>query len=423
MNDKSVPEQANPHAKKPRSKKPILKIVLDTNQLFTGSASDLLQLALRQLIEASRKHKDIEIEWHVPEIVRSEREYQMTAAAIELLPTIGKLERLLGHNLGINPDILASRVREAIEKQVRDLDLRILPLNEKEIDWPQVVKDAIFRKPPFEKGKTEKGFRDKLIAESFLQLTRSSPKTPSVCRIALVTADGLLATTVETEAKTFENVRIVKSLEDLQGLINTLVSSATEEFVAAVRKPAEELFFKEGSKDGLYYSGKVRETIGGKFSAQLLERPSNADLRENGTWFIGAPSFVEKHGQRISWKTTVRVDATAFKYEQQNVISLPVGVPAPPLSLGSQGIQITSQGTFIGGSTPASSQMGAYIPRTGLGGLSSYQTILGSPPSEKVQIAKGHSSFLVTWTVTITANRKLINAKVEKVEFARTVWE
>ena len=417
MSDKPTVEQGdsrNPSGKsekRAQRRKRVLKIVLDTNQLFTGSASDLLQLALRQVIEASRTHRDIEIEWHVPEVVRSEREYQMTDAAIELLPTITKLERLLGHNLGINTDILASRVRDAIERQVTELGLKILPPNMKDIDWQCIVRDAIFRKPPFEKGKTEKGFRDRLIAESFLQLVRSSPRTPSVCRVALVTNDGLLATTVEAETKTLGNVRIVKSLEDLQGLINTLVSSATEEFVAAVRQPAMELFFKEGSKDGLYYTEKVPEAIIGKFAASLAEKPANADLRENGTWYIGPTSFVEKHGQKITWKNTIRVEATAYKLEQRGQVFVATGILDLPISH----FLSPSPSNLVIGHTPA-------FPPLWPGSGSSYQTLLGAPSPEKIQIAKGHSAFHVTWTVTITSNRKLINGKVVDVEFAETTW-
>ena len=418
MSDKPTVEEGDSRdpsgqsEKRAQRRRPVLKIVLDTNQLFTGSASDLLQLALRQVIEASRTHRDIEIEWHVPEVVRSEREYQMTDAAIELLPTITKLERLLGHNLGINTDILASRVRDAIERQVTELGLKILPPNMKDIDWQCIVRDAIFRKPPFEKGKTEKGFRDRLIAESFLQLVRISPRTPSVCRVALVTNDGLLATTVETETKTLDNVRIVKSLEDLQDLINTLVSSATEEFVAAVRQPAMELFFKEGSKDGLYYTEKVREAIVGKFDASLAEKPANADLRENGTWYIGPASFVEKHGQKITWKTTIRVEATAYKLEQRGQVFPPIGIPDLPISR----FLSPPPSNLVIGRPPAP-------PPLGSGSGSSYRTFLGATSPEKIQIAKGHSVFHVTWTVTITSNRKLINGKVVNVEFAETTWE
>src|SRR5438105_4325822 len=93
-------------SKRARNSIPILKIVLDTNQLFTGTASDLLQDSLRQVIESSRKHSDIQIEWYLPDMVRWEREFQMAEAAHNLLPALSKLERLLGHGLGINSEIL-----------------------------------------------------------------------------------------------------------------------------------------------------------------------------------------------------------------------------------------------------------------------------------------------------------------------------
>jgi len=50
---------ADPSGKRKRSLR--LRILLDTNQLFTGSASDLLNVALRKLIEESRSHRDITI--------------------------------------------------------------------------------------------------------------------------------------------------------------------------------------------------------------------------------------------------------------------------------------------------------------------------------------------------------------------------
>src|SRR5262245_19725947 len=52
----------------------LLRILLDTNQLYTGSASHLLCAELQKLIEVCRSHTDIQIEWMIPEIVRWERE-------------------------------------------------------------------------------------------------------------------------------------------------------------------------------------------------------------------------------------------------------------------------------------------------------------------------------------------------------------
>ena len=294
-----------------------LKIVLDTNQLYTGSASDLLQGGLRAFIEACRAHQDIDMEWFVPEFVKGEREYQMVQAAHALLPYLEKLEKLLGHNLAISREILESRVKGAIDRQVTELKLKVLPLEVASVDWKQVINDAINRNPPFERGKTEKGFRDRLIAESFLQLLRTSPKTPSVCRVVFVTADGLLADTIESSSNAWSNLRVLRSFEDLRGFVNTFVSSVTEDFVSSMRELARICFFEDGSKDGLFYTANVRQEVSSRFGEQLNQAPSGADLREIGTWYIDQPTFVDKRGQKITWNSPISIESTAYKQQKR----------------------------------------------------------------------------------------------------------
>src|SRR2546426_7248284 len=60
------------------------------------------------------------------------------------------------------------------------------------VDWRCVALDAAYRRPPFKDGETEKGFRDRIIVESFLQLVRSEEHTSElqspcnlVCRLLL----------------------------------------------------------------------------------------------------------------------------------------------------------------------------------------------------------------------------------------------
>src|SRR5665213_293097 len=100
-----VDQQSNPPSasKKRQSssrKRPELHIALDTSLIYTGSASDLVRKSVKDLIEASRAHGDITIRWWVPDVVVFEREHQMRLAAAAFSPTLEKLERLLGHNLG-----------------------------------------------------------------------------------------------------------------------------------------------------------------------------------------------------------------------------------------------------------------------------------------------------------------------------------
>ena len=289
-----------------------LRILLDTNQLFTGSASHLLKADLETLIKESRSHPEISIEWLVPEIVRCEREYQMTNAARSFMPTLTKLERLLGHNLAITDEILSDRVREAISRQIRELELVIVPLEVASVDWNAIVQGALFRRPPFEKGEKEKGFRDALVAECFMFTINESPKNPSDCRVAIVTADGLLADMMAEQTANRTNVQVLRNLDDLQNLINTLVSNVKEQFIATVRETAKTYFFTKGSKDCLYYRLTIRNNMEQEFTEKLSELPPGTTSRENGTWYVGSPSFVEKKRQRIFWRTSIRIAARAY---------------------------------------------------------------------------------------------------------------
>ena len=420
-------------AKSQRKKAPLLlRIFLDTNQLYTGSASDLLRAALKKLIEDSRSHTDVQIEWLIPEVVRWEREYQMTTAARELMPGLAKLERLLGHNLGINDDILSSRVRDAIDKQIRDLGIKVIPLKADEVDWKQVIVASAFRQAPFEKGDKEKGFRDAVIAECLMQVIQQSPKTPSSCRIALVTGDGLLAEAIEIRTAGATNIRILRSIDELQGLINTLVSNVTEEFVASILQAALVFFFSEQSKEGLWYKEHVGESIRSQFVDKLRELPKGASLRENGTWYIGVPSFVEKSGQKITWRTSIQVEANAFKLESRGpgAISFATqptlfasGQLSDPASL------FVPSGIYSGAGdiplpgvtiTPPLSS-GAAI--SGAGGILGYQSTGGLAQTEKVLVASGRTLFHVTWSVVITATGKLIHPRIELIEWKETVWK
>ena len=122
-----------------RRVRPELRVVFDTNALFTEAASDLLNSEVSSLIQQNRHHRDVTITWHLPEIVRHERQYQMSQRAIKFLQPIERLERLLGHNLNITKDILEQRVETVIQSQVTDLGITILDIDHQRVDWRRLV--------------------------------------------------------------------------------------------------------------------------------------------------------------------------------------------------------------------------------------------------------------------------------------------
>ena len=127
---------------------PELRVVLDSNAIHNQSESFLLRREVADFIRANSAHSDLSVTWYLPEVVRHERQYQMLQRALELLPAIQKLERLLGHNLNITEAIVTRRVEEAIDEQIRDFKLQVLPLRPEVIDWPLMMRHAVYRKPP-----------------------------------------------------------------------------------------------------------------------------------------------------------------------------------------------------------------------------------------------------------------------------------
>ena len=145
-------------------------------------------------------------------------------------------------------------VRTKIDEKKVQLGLQELTLDHKSVDWPALIHAGEYRIPPFEAGDKEKGFRDAIVAECFLQLVANSPKTPAICRVVLVTSDGLLSQAVNARIAGLPNAHVLSNIEELKGLINTVVSNAGEEFISQLKPKAAKLFFVSADeKDTLYY--------------------------------------------------------------------------------------------------------------------------------------------------------------------------
>jgi hypothetical protein len=282
-----------------KKKLPELKVVFDSNVLWTGSASDLLKQDVIDLIKADSHHSDLTVSWYLPDIVRHERQFQMLVQSLNLLPSIKKLERLLGHNLNITEHIIEQRVTEAVESQINKLNLTVLPLDPERVDWNAMMLNAAYRKPPFSQGEKEKGFRDALLAEALVQLIEDSPVTPKICRIALVTNDNLLSQAIIERTKNSSNIRILPSLEELKGLITTLVSEVSEEFVATIQARAKAYFFEQDQKETIYYKENIGEKLREKFKTELLRLPDGAYERENERWYIHPAFSKEARSTRV----------------------------------------------------------------------------------------------------------------------------
>jgi hypothetical protein len=412
-------------SKKEKTSKPEIKIVFETSSIYTKSEHYFFNKEISDLITSNNNHTDITISWFIPEIVKHERYYQMSKKAFELLPSVERLEKLLGHNLNITKDIVVTRVNEAIEKQLHDFKVNVIKLDIMKVDWSSIILNSVLRKPPFETGDTEKGFRDALIAESFLQLVEQSPVTAKLCRLVLMNGDKLLTQAVTERIKGKTNINILPTVEELKGFINTLVSKADESFIDAIKEKSGIIFFQKENKETLYYKLGLRKRISEEFKEQLNELPEQCDTRENGTWYIGKPQFAKKERQRIFWTTTIRVEAKAYsnirmqqKEEgQQGLTAAYIGRQLSPLAA-----YTTEQGLTAAFTGRELSPLAEYTEQ-GSGLVLNHLAALYNK-QEKVLKAHGSTVFQIDWSISVTTRTKrLSKPKTENIVFVETIWE
>jgi len=400
-----------------------LRVVFDTNALYVtptniGSASDLVRQEIADLIGKS-KYPDLDILWFLPEVVRHERQYQMQTEALKLRSSITKIERLLGHNLALTDQILLDHVETKITEKENMLGLREIKLDHGQVDWPAMIRAASYRRPPFQPGEKEKGFRDALILESFLQLVFDSPKTPSSCRVVLVTADEVLMDAVATRIAGHPNASVLRGIDELEGLINTIVSNLGEDFIAALKPKAEKLFFVKDEQDTLFVKEKIRDRLSTTFKDDLAALPEGASFRNNGTWWISPPNFSKKEGRRIFWTSRITRDAEAG----YTVEATPAYTPT-----------LTGLSAFLGGPAGIVPQVDTEFLRSlsagysGITQLSAPATLPGlamarhSPP-KKVVTHKGKDVYEVLWSTELTMAKELKKSVIEEIKHIEVTWE
>jgi hypothetical protein len=425
----SVDAPADSHLKrKSKARKLQLRVVFDTNALYVtspglGSASDLVRHEIANLITET-KYPDLDILWYLPESVRHERQYQMQVEALKLRAPINRIERLLGHNLALTDAVLLERVEFNIEEKKKQLGLLEIKLDHSIVDWAKLIHAAGYREAPFEAGEKEKGFRDALVAEAFVQLLASSPKTPDLCRVVLVTSDGRLTEAVKERIADSRNANIMANIEELKGLINTVVSNVAEDFIALLKPKAAKLFFTSSDNKGtLIYTEKVIEKIKAKFKTEMEAKPEGTAFRNTRTWFIDSPNFSRKQGRRIFWKSRIdlEVEAGIIKSESEQQGSVRAQNLGPWLT--GQVVTLPQQDptnfTLANLARPAALTQG-----WDWGEGVNYGSIqIQTTPGKRVITHVGHDIFEVLWSTDVSMTKELRKPMIDDITHVEVRWQ
>lgn len=223
----------------------------------------------------------------------------MLDRARELLPHLGKAERLLKTSFGITTDILRTQVQQIIAKGIEEHVIDVLDFDASAVNLKNIVERAALRLPPFEPGDTEKGFRDAMVVETFCQLhTTLDLSAPS--QLVLITKDRLLTQAIRERLSSSPTVAIFANIEELETSLvafsEDLDQKEAQEWVRLARALIDKNLSSARLQEILFakYEKELRASPDGNSSVPLLIR-------------LGDTALSEKQNCKLTFVTTVLV--------------------------------------------------------------------------------------------------------------------
>jgi hypothetical protein len=373
---------------------PHFHIAFDTNLLFVEAENKLIRDAFSEFILERNKIDNPSVTWHLIDVVKAERRYQMLQVALRLLTQVEKVGKLLGKDFGITNRSLEHGVDMVIFQEVKRHNLRIRKLDVELVDWPALIERSTSRDPPFEAGKTEKGFRDSIILETFAQLV-DEVSSAKAQRFVLMTNDGRLKDAAATRMKGKDYVSTVDDVQTLKSMLNAFASHVGGHELKELLEKAQRLFYREDDKEALFYKWNVEQVIKKDHESILLEPPPWTPA---GTFVsarlssVGPTTFIEKTDQRLTFATYLDFETLA---------AIPTSIAPPVYSADPyRSTNALYPGIFTGSfspSTDTATGIGSLHPMLGttIGGSGTlYPSGSGPTPSAGIFYAGGSTSAL-----------------------------
>jgi hypothetical protein len=422
---------------------PEFHIVMDTNCLYTEAEDKLLSKAASEFIRDYFDGPDVKLNWYLPNIVRSERHFQMAEKAERFLSEVAKVEKLLGKNFGVTRDALQARIDEIISDQVKAHRLEEIGLDTANVNWEDIIKRSVNRVPPFERReRSEKGFRDAVLFETFWQLVPKLPEDPKVARIVLISDDEVLGRAMTERIDTRHNITVLSNLDALKSTLNAVASHLAKADVDTILATAESLFRARGEE------GSILELAGKRidedFAALLQQKPASASTFSTmvTTKAVSAyvPTFLSKQGDILTFSSRITVfvetrDEVSRAYQPPgNTVVFPGNVLS-----NTAGTIIPSAGTTFSSQIPSAlSGHSVFLPSSNFGSIlpsaATYFTnipvnsttavsVQTFTPSFEIIRHECRHDFEVIWSATFTGDKTLIDPKLVQINHIGTDWE
>jgi len=371
-----------------------LRIVPDTNIIYTERALQLLRNEVIEMIRSSADIDEYRIEWHIPRIVLDERQFQMNKSFGKHLDQVERLQELIGSNFDISKEKISRSINSKTDEIIKELGISTIELDYKKVDWEKMVSSSVQRKLPFEDGTKEKGFRDAIVLESFYQLLEDSNLESTT--MIFISNDKIVkkALSENVTDEIYEKLSVYDSLSELRNFLNILKSQSQEKEIGMIREESHKLFYTEDDQDSIILKEGITEEIEERFHRELHELKSHAEKRINNGYNIREPIFLKKEGNQITWETFLERPFKLFISENiyPDQFNLYGGSYLEPVAFGSVGSSL-------------------------------YDPLARHGYWKDSYVGRGISKFSVIWSIEIDEESQIGNISVDDLKFVDTDWD
>ena len=236
----------------------------------------------------------------IPEVVRGEILFQQTTSATKGLKKANQaildIQRVTHRQYSHR--ITEHRVRQEVElkfqRWAESKSAKVLLTPTDDINWPKVIRSAIWREPPFlldsQIPDNEKGFRDCLILETVKHFcSQESREIP----IAFLCKDKVLRETTEAVLAADKRFSTYELISDFKTYLDLTKEKLEGAFIKAIVLRAHTKFYAKGDPECLYFRDNVMEILKQKYNKHF----ENPEVSEDQTLGLILPPLLLS-GQR-----------------------------------------------------------------------------------------------------------------------------
>lgn len=259
----------------PNTKLPKFTVVPDSCCLFTPNNSQIVSHSFTELFRELKSKCDVQLA--IPRIVvdelLSQKLFQSEKFLEKAVSNLRQIAKLTNSELLELPTIneLRQKLKQRFDDWIGALYAVVVDVP-KDIDWPALIDNAVWRRPPFSprteaEQNSEKGFKDALILETLLAFQKDAQDR----EIVFVCADALLSESATERLSNQSRFLVVQSLEAFGSHVALLLNKQSEEFSQAVRSKIGSVFYTEHDPNCVWFKLAVLERVHNAAGVRLSE--------------------------------------------------------------------------------------------------------------------------------------------------------